>query len=199
MSTATAAVTSANRASWRSGMIRAGAAAAIASGLLGLALAPVPESYLAAWYRQPVLGPVLAAEHLLAVAGLIALWLSKACGDGLLAKAGIGLAVFAGLAWAPAEIIFRFSRSPAEFLFGLAVPLTAVGLIIAGIAMLRVQRWNGWQRFLPLAIGLYILIVLLPALALKFERDLAIGMWGIGFVLLGVAIWVKEGRRAAER
>src|SRR5713226_3924690 len=138
----------ANRASWRSRVIRAGAAASIASGLIGLALAPVPEPYLAAWFRQPVMGPVLAAEHLLAVAGLIALLLSMACGEGLLPKAGIG--------------------------------------------MLRARRWDGWQRFLPLATGLYLPIVFLPAEALKFERGLAIGIWGIGFVLLGAAIWVRE-------
>ena len=199
MSAATAAVGLANRPSWRSRAIRAGAAASITSGLIGLALAPVPEPYLAAWFRQPVMGPVLAAEHLLAVAGLIALLLSMACGEGLLSKAGIGMAVFGQLAWTPAEIIWRFSHPPANFLFELGLPLIAVGLIIAGIGMLRARRWDGWQRFLPLATGLYLPIVFLPAEALKFERGLAIGIWGIGFVLLGAAIWVREASPRRER
>ena len=35
--------------------------------------------------------------------------------------------------------------------FGLGVALTAIGLLVAGVAVLRSGQWDGWRRYAPLA------------------------------------------------
>lgn len=187
-------VMTADRALGQTRLGRAGAVAAIVSGALGLAITLVPVASLAIGYRQAVLGPLLATEHLLFLAPLATLWASRACGDGWFGKGGLVAAFFATLVWASAEVMVWFWRTPAEALFGIGVPLFGVAMIVAGIAMLRARRWSGWHRFVPLAIGLYIPLVLVPALVLKVERELAIGLWGIGFVLLGIAMLSEATR-----
>lgn len=76
-------------------------------------------------------------------------------------------------------------------LLGLSALVQGLGLLLAGIAVLRAGSWRGWQRFTPLLCGLYTFLVLIPALALSPEgyNAWALAGWQIPFALLGVALY----------
>jgi hypothetical protein len=119
-----------------------------------------------------------------------------AAGRGRLASSGLvgtalGLAVLA-----LAEFVSRPSLSTAEVFYSIGTLLTGLGLILAGVAMLRAERWTGWQRFTPLACGLFLLLILVPALFMPgFVPHYALGAWGVCWLLLGVALLPEAGDR----
>ena len=52
--------------------------------------------------------------------------------------------------------------------------------------MLRVRIWQGWSRFVPLGLGVWVFVPMLPALAGPFvAARLAITGWMRLFALLG--------------
>ena len=68
--------------------------------------------------------------------------------------------------------------------------ITAVGMTLVGIAVLRTRRWRGWQRFTPLLVGVYPFLVMFPFIFVTGEPNtLAISGWGLAWLLLGYAIW----------
>jgi hypothetical protein len=81
-----------------------------------------------------------------------------------LARMFLGLAVVGQLSLAVAEVVWPGNASVGDTLFGVGPTLTGIGLIGAGISILRAGRWTGWRRFLPLGLGLYIFVVMTPAL-----------------------------------
>ena len=40
-------------------------------------------------------------------------------------------------------------------IFGIAILLSAVGFLAAGVATLRARLWSDWRRFTPLAVGIW--------------------------------------------
>jgi hypothetical protein len=42
----------------------------------------------------------------------------------------------------------------------------AIGVfaILAGITVLRTKAWSGWQRYLPLVLGIYVFVPLTPGI-----------------------------------
>ena len=82
--------------------------------------------------------------------------------------------------------------------FGLGVTLTAVGLIIAGISVLRSGGWDGWRRYVPLGADLWSLVMI----GISFTGALAAGVaiYGISLCILYRAVYTlpaEEG--SAER
>jgi hypothetical protein len=73
--------------------------------------------------------------------------------------------------------------------FGLGGVLSAIGFIVAGIATVRARRWDGWRRYVPLAIGIWLVafnvLVVTPALAT------AVAVYGLLLIALGVALWTQ--------
>jgi len=68
-----------------------------------------------------------------------------------------------------------------------------LGLTLLGVAVLRTGRWTGWYRFTPLACGLFLLLVVFPALFLPgYASNYAIGAWGICWLLLGLALLAES-------
>ncbi len=68
--------------------------------------------------------------------------------------------------------------------------ITAVGMTLVGIAVLRTRRWGGWQRFTPLLVGVYPFLVMFPFVIVTGKPSiLAISGWGLPWLLLGYAIW----------
>ena len=68
--------------------------------------------------------------------------------------------------------------------------VTAVGMTLVGIAVLRARRWGGWQRFAPLLTGVYPFVAMFPFIFITNEPSmLAIAVWGLPWLLLGYAIW----------
>ena len=44
----------------------------------------------------------------------------------------------------------------------ISVPLTGIGMLLTGAAVLRCGRWRGWPRYTPLACGLVPFVIELP-------------------------------------
>lgn len=68
-----------------------------------------------------------------------------------------------------------------------------VGLIMAGVWVLRHGSWRGWPRFLPLALGIYVFVSLTPALSGPFVAGrIAIMGCMLLFALLGSGLLTSE-------
>lgn len=76
------------------------------------------------------------------------------------------------------------------------VPMTAMGLglLLAGLGVVRRRLLPGWARWLPLLLGVYVFAVLFPAVfGFSTAARLAIGGWMLLFALLGREL-VRLGR-----
>ena len=167
-------------------------AGALLQMVLGIALAPLQA-------REPVLWPIAALNalsHLLLIAGVVGLAKSGAAGRGPLAAAGLGLTLLALAELIAAEVIWVVAGEESAVLFYSTATLALMlGLILAGVALLRTGRWTGWNRFAVLATGLFIPLILLPAFALPgYAPNYAIGLWGVCWLLVGLALRVEATR-----
>lgn len=84
----------------------------------------------------------------------------------------------------------------AEQLFNIAPPLSAIGMVLAGIAVLRTGCWTGWHRFAPLIVGVYVFVVMTPVLVISGGPPATAALWAIAggelcWMLLGVALWIE--------
>jgi hypothetical protein len=78
--------------------------------------------------------------------------------------------------------------------------ITAVGMTLAGISVLRTGRWGGWQRFTPLFVGVYPFLMMFPFVIVTGEPNiLAISGWGLAWFLLGYAIWTSVAAEQPSR
>lgn len=81
-------------------------------------------------------------------------------------------------------------------LLPLGALITAVGMTLVGIAVLRAKRWGGWQRFTPLLAGIYPFVAMFPFIFITGEPNmLAIAGWGLPWLLLGYATWSSVRER----
>jgi hypothetical protein len=127
--------------------------------------------------------------HLMLLVGVLGLARSRAAGAGLLA--GTGLCT-AGLGWVllvAGEIAFGAGSPLGEPLLTAAGPVTGIGMVLAGTAVLRARQWRSWTRFTPLACGLYIFVVLLPGFAIfGLPNYWVVAGWSLCWLALGVAL-----------
>ncbi len=131
----------------------------------------------------------------LAVAGAVA-WRS-----GLLGRIGVGVAVVGESLLAVAELVFPFNEPVGDQIFNVAPPLAGLGMVLVGIAVLRSGLWSGWNRFMPLLVGVWIFVVVTPLL-IAFGGPpalgplLALGGWDLCWALVAVAVLVETPDRA---
>ncbi|MBA2470715.1 MAG: hypothetical protein DLM61_12010 [Pseudonocardiales bacterium] len=125
--------------------------------------------YLVEWYRPDLTDELLelttariddsadrlsaggSSIHLGELAGVIALALSGAAVNGWLARIGLGAAMLGQLLLVAAELIYPSSPAIGDQMFNIGPPLSAIGLLLAGVAVIRARRWGSWHRFMPLA------------------------------------------------
>jgi hypothetical protein len=137
----------------------------------------------------------------LMAAGIVALVRSRAVRPsrwgrifGGLAIAGIVLTVLGELALIPVAgaNINGASASAVSTMYGIAVLLTDVGLIGFGVLALRQRQWPAGWRLLPLALGLFQLLVTTPvALSAGFASAAAFTVIAIADLLtagIGLAL-----------
>jgi hypothetical protein len=130
-----------------------------------------------------------AVSHLLLLVGVVGLARAGVVGRGILAAAGLGLTLFGLVVLVVAEATWLAGLGIAEALYGVATVALGLGPILAGVAVLRAGRWQGWRRFALLACGLYVPLVLLPAMTLPGPAmNYAIGLWGVCWLLVGLAM-----------
>jgi hypothetical protein len=73
-------------------------------------------------------------------------------------------------------------------LYGVPMLLLGVGLLVAGIGAIRAGVFDGAAGWLVLALGVYVFVVLIPAVFGPLVAGrIAIGVWLLGFAALGLA------------
>jgi hypothetical protein len=141
---------------------------------------------------------VFCLQHLGLVVVLAALWTSGAAGRSGLGRIGVGGSVLAMLGLAILELVAISAKdSPypsartdtIETWYGVVSTLIGLFTVLAGIAVLRAKRWSGRQRYLPLALGIYVFVPLTPGIFGPFVvARLVIAGWMALFAALGWAL-----------
>jgi hypothetical protein len=102
-----------------------------------------------------------------------------------LRAAALGLAVFAA-----GHFLAGFHpASKDNALMPVGGIFSTVGMLLAGILVLKAGRWAGTGRFTPLLCGLYPLVVLIPAFVIFGDGNMpAIVGFGVVWALFGTAV-----------
>ncbi len=145
--------------------------------------------------------PYLLPIYLTSLAGVAALALTGAAAGGT-GRVGIGIAVAGLLGFVAAEVT---APGPTSDMLYAVVPLvTALGMVVAGVAVLRSGQWSGWHRYAPLAVGGWMVVVVVPVIALAGDPGTGgaaaavavIGAWHLLWAAMGVAV-LAEARAVA--
>ena len=92
------------------------------------------------------------------------------------------------------------SGDDTSILLPLGPLITAVGMTLVGVAVLRAKHWRGWQRFTPLLAGIYPFVAMFPFIFITGEPNiLAIAGWGLTWLLLGYAMWSSTVEKRPSR
>lgn len=158
---------------------------AVGAVLFSLALIAGFEPADESPYLFPIYVATLAGAAGLAVTGAAA---------GPTGRAGIGIAVAGLLGFVVAEL--TVPGPTGDLLYGVVPLVTALGMVLAGVAVLRSGRWSGWHRYVPLAIGAWMVVVITPVIILAGDPGTggaaatvaAIGGWHLLWTALGVAV-----------
>jgi hypothetical protein len=139
-------------------------ASAVAALLItGFAIVYAAGSAIAGW--EPSSGWLLQASiHIGELLAVVALASSGAAGRSRIAHMGLGAAIAGQLIMTAAELIWPNTPDFGDVLFGVAPILTGAGLITTGVAIIRAGDWAGSPRFLPLTLGMYTILVLIPVM-----------------------------------
>lgn len=139
-----------------------------------------------------------ATSHVLLLVGIVELGRAGIAGRSRLATAGQWLTVGGLVVWTVAEGVSQINIDVAVAFYATATMAMILGLILLGVAVLRAGRWIGWYRFIPLACGLFMLLVVFPALLFlpDYASNYAIGAWGICWLLLGLALLAESNGRS---
>jgi hypothetical protein len=81
--------------------------------------------------------------------------------------------------------------------FGLGVALTAAGLLVAGVAVLRSDEWTGWRRYAPLGAGIW--SFLLIGVSMTSALPLGVAVYGITLCVLFAAVYPRQAVSAEPR
>jgi hypothetical protein len=171
--------------------------ATVAAALLitGLAIAYAGGSAIAGW--EPSIGWLIQA--IIHLGELLIVLALAAAGAGLhnrAARAGVAAAVVGQLALTAAEVIWPAGPHLADVLFGISPIQTGIGLITVGVATIRAGVWAGPARFLPLTLGVYTIVVLIPVMIGSGGPPAPAALWTIaGWDLLWFAVGATVLRR----
>jgi len=139
-----------------------------------------------------------ASLHVLVFAGVLGFARSGLAGHGRSARLGTTLALVGTALLFVGEIAsipIRDQRTDdtgaviVGAIFALAILLTAVGFLAAGVATVRARLWQRWRRFTPLTAG----VVTIALLGLNVTKALPTGvaMYGLCLFALGLALYTQ--------
>lgn len=94
--------------------------------------------------------------------------------------------------------------SPIALLLGAAYGvfslLLGAALMVTGVAVIREKFWQGWKRWIPLSLGIWLYVLVLPALAWSFVgAGFAIASWMLLFAALGWVLMRDDGEPLPRR
>lgn len=137
-------------------------------------------------------------QYLGVTLGLAALQRTGAVGSGNLGKFGhygavtgmIGIAATELAAISAANDTTTTTRAGILVsMYGVFTIVIAIALTLEGVAVLWTAKWQGWKRRLPLVLGLWVLVPMLPSLSLSaYWATFVIAGWMLLFAALGWAL-----------
>jgi hypothetical protein len=151
---------------------------------------------------------LLAVAHLLSAAGFVGALRLDAEGGSVAGRAGLWAAVAGLVGLSAAEIASGLIGEETDdsgiatavsTAFGLTSLIFAVGAIVGGIAIVRADVWQGPWKWVVLATGVAIIVLVTPGNisgSLLF-RQTALLIWSALFIPLGVDVARGLSRRAA--
>jgi len=195
--------------------IRAAGLACAAAGVLGAAsglfLAVVEPQVPDTRFSYPLTAAGFVAiqlwfvvQHLGLMAGVQALWVTGWTGRRRTARAGIVLAQ-GGLGLLTITELYAVRAAESDYpgphtatldaLYGISSIAAGVGLVLLGIAALRTGTAPGAGRWLPLALGVWVFVPMIPALmAGHVPARLSITGWMLLFAALGLVLARRSSR-----
>lgn len=167
------------------------AAGSLVGALIGVVTSTALPSLADPTNRIPWLagGAVLSLIHLVVLAGVAVMAMTGAVRKGRFKYVAFAVALAGLAAQLGGEAVIRFSFDAGNVLFSIATPLLGIGMILVGIGVLISGRWTGWRAYAPLACGLYVPIVLVPAFAITHGPSFpALAGFGLVYLALGLAM-----------
>lgn len=123
---------------------------------------------------------------LLLLVGFFGLYWSGAVGRSRFGVVAFGIAVLGHALFLAGGLA---NGATSDVLLAAAALLSALGLVLVGIATIVARRWQGWTRIVPLLAGLYFFVAMFPFyLASADPSPYAVGGWGLLRLALGLAI-----------
>lgn len=195
--------------------VRSAGAVCLAAGILGavsgIFLAVYPGQVSEDMFSYPltaggftVIQVWFFVQHLGLLAGIVALAGAETMAPGRSARWGIGLGASGMALLAVTELVAITARNSTypgdgtgvlDALYGVSSVAVGVGLVLAGIAVRRRGRWNGWRGLVVLVAGIFVFVPMMPALLGPFVlARLAITAWMLLFAALGYALWKADER-----
>ena len=160
------------------------AAGFIVDGLFGMM---IPE--LAYDGPPEVWDAVLRAVlHLGQIAAASAIGTAGLAGSGLTARIGLPLWIVGGVCFVAGELLYLVAPRPADIAFQVGSVAILVGMVLAGVGVLRTGRWTGPGRFLPLTTGLYV-IPLTGVIIAGSAQLAALTGYSVLWLLLGLSLY----------
>lgn len=118
-------------------------------------------------------------------------------------RAGLLIAVVGRVIFVLAEVLSVIQDKEQNALLPAAALLSAIGITLYGVGVLRAHRWSGHGRFIPLVAGLYPFAVMFPIVVASRGNpsETAIAFWGLPLAAVGAALWLNSSRplRAGRR
>jgi hypothetical protein len=162
----------------------AAAAIGIIDGVLGMAIPALAHDAPPVWWNSTL----LAMMHLGQVAAAIAISQAGLAGSGVTARIGLVLWILGGLGFAVGELVHLVASGASDIVFQIASIATLVGMVMAGVGVLRAGRWTVPGRFLPLVTALY----LIPLIVVIIATDAALAAltgYSVLWLLLGLSLY----------
>jgi hypothetical protein len=174
---------------------RQGGPAAAIGGLMLVVLGVIgafwPAAASAPWF---VAAGVAAALLVVAILGLRARAADIPVARHALAAAAVAMTLFA-----LAHFYALVDQDLAILLFSVFMVLTALATIVAGVAILRAGTDQGWRRVVPLVCGVWPILTIPAGAALgDIPHFLAIAVWGMCWIALGVSLTQPARRRVPQ-
>jgi hypothetical protein len=129
---------------------------------------------------------------------LVGLWRVRATGDSKLGRLSLGLFIAGWAALIVGGFIMLATGTDEIILFPLGGMAQLLGALLTGIAVARAGRWQGWQRFTPLALGLFNPLV--AAIRATIEPTLPIEVtWMALWFLVALALYTAPAQVATPQ
>jgi hypothetical protein len=145
-----------------------------------------------------------ASLHVLVFVGVLGFARSGLAGQSRSARVGVSLALVGTALLFVGELASISVRdrqvddTGAELvgaIFAVAIVLSAVGFLSAGIATVRARLWRGWRRYAPLGVGVWTTALL--GLNLTKALPTAVAVYGLCLLALSVALYTQPAPSTA--